>query len=818
MTNTSAVKERSGEEPAGYESCAHCGDPADTGTAVEAGGLRFCCTGCRAVYEILNTLGLDDYYKIRAAQNIQGSAPAQDPGSGEDYSYLDQKSFIDIYTTEENPLSMSFYIEGIECAACLWLIEKIPSCARGVESVSLNMSDNTASVTFTPDGKFSSFPDAVKRFGYRAHPVKPGEDTGDLRKKENRRSLIRLAVAAVCAGNIMLLSAAIYSGAGGVFERYFTLVGFMLSIPVVTYCSLPFYRSVAGALGSGRVTVDIPVVFVILAGFGLSAYNFFAGSSAVYFDSITAFVFLLLGSRYFLKSVRGRLSEREQPGKTFFSLNRVLVWDKKARQFFYEPIESLETGSRIKLSRGERIPADGELVSRTAEINLAVLTGENIPRTVEKGDAVFAGSILESDEAVLKVVSTGKSTRIGKILDDVERSYAGKIGVFGGGDRYAAVFTLAVGVISITAFFAVSHLYGAQQGIERVMAFILIACPCAFVFVLPLFHSMSLKSAAGRGILIRDPGIFDKLPGVRNIFFDKTGTLTNGVFRILEWDTAALDERDLGAILAIEKKSDHPVARAIVSRLAGTDLPVPGVTGFEHLYTRGVSAEAWGSVYTITSGGASVPAANEINELITSAVTVRRDGEAISEIMLGDSLKEDAKLAVRELAGMGYGVFVVSGDKEDNVKQVARRIGVPQGNTFFGETPEGKSGIIARHGRSMMIGDGLNDAPALASADVGVAIQGSVGESMKVSDAYILNNDLFTILDLIGHGAAARATAKRNMALSISYNSIAGAFALAGYITPLAAAVLMPAVSLLLLGSALAGMSARAGVGRRAAA
>jgi Cu2+-exporting ATPase/Cu+-exporting ATPase len=329
---------------------------------------------------------------------------------------------------------------------------------------------------------------------------------------------------------------------------------------------------------------------------------------------------------------------------------------------------------------------------------------------------------------------------------------------------------------------------------------------------------MSLKSAAGRGILIRDPGIFDKLPGVKNVFFDKTGTLTSGVFRILKWDTGGLDDRDLGAILAIEKKSDHPIARAIVSRLAGMDLPIPEVTGFEHIYTKGVSAEAWGSIYTITSGGASAPAANEINELITSTITVRKDGEAISEIMLGDSLKEDAKFAVRELTAIGYSVFIISGDKEENVKQVVERIGIPRENVFFGETPEGKSGIIARHGRSMMIGDGLNDAPALASADVGVAIQGSVGESMKVSDAYILNNDLFTILDLIGHGTAARATAKRNMALSISYNSIAGAFALAGYITPLAAAILMPAVSLLLLGSALIGISARSGGKRRAAA
>lgn len=816
MTDTTTAKEGDGGELPVYGSCVHCGEPTDIETAVESAGLRFCCTGCSAVYEILNSLGLDDYYKIRAAQNITGTSPALDPASGEDYSYLDQKSFADIYTTEEKPLTMSFYVEGIECAACLWLIEKIPSCAEGVESVSLNMSDNTALVTFTPEKKFSSFPDAVKRFGYRAHPVKPGEDTDDLRKKENRRSLIRLGVAAVCAGNIMLLSAAVYSGAGGVFGKYFTLVSFLLSVPVVTYCSLPFYRSVIGAVRSGRVTVDIPVVFVILAGFGLSAHNLFAGSRAVYFDSITAFVFLLLGSRYFLRSVRGRLSEKEQPGKTFFSLNRVLVWDAGARQFFYEPIESLKAGSRIKLSKGERIPADGELVSRTAEINLAVLTGENIPRTIEKGDAVYAGSILESGEAVLKVGSTGKATRIGKILDEVERNYAGKISLSGGSDRYAAVFTLAVGIVSITAFFAISYMYGMQQGIERVMAFILIACPCAFVFVLPLFHSMSLKSAAGKGILIRDPGIFDKLPGVKNIFFDKTGTLTNGVFRILKWETESLSGDDLGAILAIEKKSDHPVARAIVSRLAGRDIPIPEVTSFEHIYTKGVRAEARGSVYTITSGDASP--ANEINELIASTVIVRKDGKAISEIMLGDSLKEDAKFAVSELSSMGCSVFIVSGDKKENVRQVADRIHIPRENIFFGEAPEGKSGIIARHGRSMMIGDGLNDAPALAAADVGVAIQGSVGESMKVSDAYILNNDLFTILDLLGHGAAVRATAKRNTALSISYNSIAGAFALAGYITPLAAAVLMPAVSLMLLGSALLGRSSRAGSKGRAAA
>ncbi len=806
MPNTTATTDAAPGGVLLYDRCLHCGEALDQSNTVRSNGKSFCCNGCRSVYELLNVLGLDTYYRIRESQNIIKTAAPPDPATEEDYGYLDSESFTDLYTTEENPLTMNFYVEGIECAACLWLIEKIPAFVPDIETLSLNMSDNTATVRFTPTRKFSSFPEIIKKFGYRAHPLKTDEDVSGLKKRENRRSLIRLSVAAVCAGNIMLLSAAIYSGARGVFEEHFMLLNFFLALPVITYCSLPFYKSVIGSLRTGRATVDIPIVFVILAGFFISAYNYLTGSREVYFDSVTMFVFLLLASRYFLRSVQERLSGREPLGRSLFSSNRVLVRDDEAKQFFYRPVETLEAGQKIKLARGDRFPADGRLLSSVAEVNLSVLTGENIPRTVSRGESVYAGSILDSDEAVLEVTGTGSRTRIGRVLEDVENNYRSKISLSTYSDKYATVFTIAVGVIAAASFFAVSAIYNTSQALERTIAFILISCPCAFVFVLPLSFGLFLKSASDNGILIKDARIFDKLPGIKNIFFDKTGTLTNGVYRILGWDTGGLSAEDRAAVLAIERESEHPVARAIVTRLSGEDLLLPEVSGFRHIYSKGVEARAGGHLYTLTAER-DESAPNEINEIIATRIVIRKDGEQLSEILLGDSLKTDAKFVADELKKRGFRLYVLSGDKETNVRQVAEKLQIPPGNVYWEVTPERKSEIVRQHGRSMMIGDGLNDAGALSSSEVGVAIQGSVGESMKVSDAYILNNDLFTILDLIDHGRVIRETVRRNTAFSVTYNVTAGAFALLGFINPLAAAVLMPLSSVLLIVSSLYGQN-----------
>jgi heavy metal translocating P-type ATPase len=786
--------------------CLHCGNELGATGVVESGGKAFCCRGCLSVYELLHHLGLDGYYKLKEALSADQKQVPIDPDSSESYEYLNQDNFIKLYTTEESPLTMNFYIEGIHCAACLWLIERIPRTVSDIESVSLNMSTNVAEVKFKNERRFSSFPEIVRRFGYKAHPLRIDEEAEELKDRENRRFLIRLGVAAVCAGNIMLLSAAIYAGASGVFAKMFTLLSLILSVPVVTYSAFPFYKGVFSSLKAGRATVDIPVVFVIAVGFVLSAYNFFKGSDHVYFDSITIFIFLLLASRYFLKSVQERVSGKQLLGRNLFPSNRILVWDEKNRQYFFQPITDLKVGDKVKLRGGERIPVDGTLISSSALLNLSVLTGENIPQTVLKNDEVFAGSVLESDEAVIQIAKTGDETRIGKILSAVEKNYQSKISFSTYSDRYATVFTSLVGITAVLSFLLISAVYGPSEGLNRVMAFVLIACPCAFVFALPLSLGLSLSAAVESGFLVKDSKVFEKVRSIKNVLFDKTGTLTKGVFRILSWDVEALSHEDQAAILAIERESSHPIARAIVTHLSDKKLVLPVAEGYRHIYSKGIEARVNVHTYKFISDR-ELNCQNNLNQVITTRILIYKDEELLSEILLGDSIKEDAKYVIEELKARKLNIFILSGDRENNVKQVSEKLSIPLKNVFWEKTPEEKEEIVRSVKNSMMVGDGLNDAGALSSADISVAIQGSVEESLKVSDVYVLNNDLFTIIDLLDHSDTAIKTMKRNRTFSVVYNLTAGAFALLGFIDPLIAAILMPLSSLILISSTLYGKS-----------
>ncbi len=804
MKYTTASSYGISEGLSGTAHCLHCGEKITSSNIIISNNNYFCCSGCSAVYDLLNTLGLDNFYKIKEEQNIDKIGRPIDPESSEKYGYLNQDNFASQYTYPEDNLKMNFYIEGIHCGACLWLIEKIPNYSEYIDSVSLDMSTNLASVKFSGDKVFSSFPELVRKFGYKAHPIKVDEDARELKQKESRTSLIRISVAAVCAGNIMLLSAAIYAGAEGVFEEQFGLLNLLLTLPVITYCASPFYKSVYSSLRAKRVTVDIAIVFVILVGFLLSSYNFIKGNDQVYFDSVTAFIFLLLASRYFLKSIQDRISNKGLSGKSLFTQNKILVWDKKNKQFFLEPLDNIKAGQRVKLNFGERIPVDGKLLSEKADLNLSVLTGENIPQTLSKHDTVYAGSILNSDQAIIETIDTGNNTRIGKLLDQVERNYRSKINNSAYSDRFATFFTLSVGVTALISFVIISTLLGPSVSLSRVMAFVLIACPCAFVFALPLTFGLSLNKAVERGMIVKNSKVFEKLSETRNIFFDKTGTLTKGVYKILKWKTEELSTSDKAAVLAIENKSSHPIARSITTFLSNEYLSLPNVQDYKYNYTKGIEARVNGHHYEIFSDN-NINDSNEINEIITTRIIINKDGRNLSEIFLGDSLKSDAKYVVNFLKNKGYKVHVLSGDNRQNVTNTARKLGISENHIFWGKTPEQKEQIIKNSEHTLMVGDGLNDTSAFSSADVGVSVQGSVEESLKVSDAYLLNNSLINIVDLLEFGDITKNSINRNTSFSVAYNITAGTLALFGFINPLIAAVLMPLSSVLLIGSSLYG-------------
>ncbi len=553
-------------------------------------------------------------------------------------------------------------------------------------------------------------------------------------------------------------------------------------------------------------------MFVVLIGFILSTYNLVRGIGGVYYDSITIFVFLLLVSRYLIRSLQNKLVSDTDLFSSLLKDNKILKYDTHTNNYEFYPISELKSEDLVKLERGHRVPVDGILLNHSAVFDLSVLTGEAIPKTVLENSDVFAGSILDSEQAELKVINTGIETRLGKVLDKVKESYEQKISFEGFGDRYSTIFTSFVAFVSISGFFSIANIYGAHEALKRIVSFVLIACPCAFVFILPLTFGLSLKSAVKKGFIIKDSNIFEKIRSVKNIVFDKTGTLTKGKFNIIKWDKENLSVDDLSAVMSIESKSHHPVARAIVKNLSLDGFKLSEVTDLENIYSRGIKAKVNGHIYEICSDDKSAKIYNSISA-VSNCVSVIKDGEKLSTIYLGDEIKDDAFDTLNKLSRDKYDIYMLSGDRKDNVELVSNMLSIPTTNSFSGLTPEHKIDFIKTKKGSMFVGDGLNDAGALLNADVGVAVQGSAEQSLKVSDIYILRNSLSSVLEIIKHANITNSTIKTNTILSVIYNVSAGMLALMGYINPLLAAVLMPLSSVLLLGSSLVGMSKNKGGG-----
>lgn len=767
--------------------CTHCGKEFQTNSIRES-NENFCCSGCKTVYYLLTKDQLKNKPESKKAEIIDDL--------GENYSYLNLQSFKDIYTSPDNPNSMKFYIEGVHCTSCLMIIERIAEIVEGIENVSLNMSDNIATVLYSDSCDFSSFPNEVKKYGYKAIPLQKENISEELKKSENKKQLYKIGVAGVAAGNIMLLSAAIYSGAEGMFARYFEYIIFLLTIPVITYCSYGFYKNCFSSVKMGIATVDIPIVFVITAGFILSTYNLY-NSGEIYFDSITTFIFLILISRYVLKTLQDKLGKNKKLTKFLYNNNKVYKWNQNTGQYVLHPSEHINKGDKIRIEKGRSVPADGKLLTKSVTVNLSVISGESIPKIIFKGDNIYAGTVVD-EEALIEVSETGYATRIGKILKDIEERSLSKNSYSSFADKYSTFFTLSVALLSIAFFAIFTFSYGTSEALRRIISFILVSCPCAFVFALPLTYAFSIKSALSMGFVIKDTNLFYKMRNIKNFYFDKTGTLTKGIFKILSWEIDDLSNEDLTSILAIQKTSGHPIGRAIVNKLADFSLNNINIIETKPLYSKGyMGITKYGTYEFITTKADDYK--NDFNHLILNKTTIYKNKTKISEILFGDTIREDAKFLAEKLVNEGQNVFIVSGDKKENVLKVGHSLSIPEENCFYGLTPEDKIKILQNNKNSVMVGDGLNDAGALSTADLGIAIEGGVKESLEASDVYLLSNKLSSIYDLVKYNEQTSRTLKISTAFSIIYNLVAGTFSLLGFIDPLIAAVLMPLSSLSLI-------------------
>ncbi len=793
--------------------CTHCGDlvpPARLNT--DDNENQFCCTGCETVYEILSGKDLSDYYSLKKRFDERaGNKPAD---SIESFDYLDDPNFQKEQNIDPEK-GLVFFLEGVHCVACLWLVEKLPQLVSDVTDAKVNMAAGTVDVKLHPGGSFAKAAEMLATIGYPPHPLYHESDYHKLFSRENRNWLIRLGVSGALTGNIMLLAVSIYAGAEGFWKEKFHLLSLFLSLPILSYGAWPFFRSALGALKVKKISIDVPIALAIILGSSASLYSLFTGSDHIYFDSLSALVFLLLSSRYLLR----RIHERALSSQRFINV----LTPRSAKRFNPETFavevvatSSLSVGDTIVVDPGEVCPTDGYLLNEKALVDASLFSGESEPIEKLRNDEIFGGYRNIGGMMRLKISSASVESRLGKIISEINRPSKDEPLASTIADKAAGYFVAITLLVAsgILAYFSSSDF---TEGFERALAFIIIVCPCALALAVPLSYALFMGKALREGIVFKSSRILEKLTEVKSIFFDKTGTLTTGEMTITNFWLAPGEKRtEIERILyLLEKDSKHPIAKAISKEILNRNPQLKSLEGsqvndFVEVVGVGPQAEIDGKRFAIRSATVTDKKQREPSHRITGAVCLVSDDRILAKVTFEDKLIKEAAPTVNSLSTKGFTVKVLSGDRKENVERLITNLGLKNIEPFAEKSPEEKRSIIAADQRAAMVGDGANDALSLREAYVGIAVHGSLEVSFDAADVIFTNQGLKKIETIFIIADRCKKVVNRNLLISLLYNSIGGVMAILGFIDPLAAAVLMPLSSVTVLLSTLVGAERKA--------
>ena len=825
--------------------CAHCGLPVPAGLVRPGEEAQFCCGGCRQVYALVHEWGFDQYYRLVAQQ--QGElAPAR--VSGRSFEDFDDERLQGEATEAVGPdrCRSRLYLEGVHCAACVWLVERLPAALPGVDEVRLNLGSAVAEITWRPGAtRLSAIGRALDRLGYTPH-VHRASRVQEARRAEDRTALARLGVATACAMNLMFLHGALYagehSGMASPYETLFRWLSLAVAAPVLFYCARPFFQTALAGLRARMVHIDLPIAIALAAAFAASAWNAVRGEGPLWFDSLAMLTAALLGARQLQRGAQRAALERADSlrGVAFLEFARRLTGEGPDAPAVEVPLTALAPGDRVEVRSGELVPVDGVVLTGRSSLDNAVLTGESVPVAIGEGDAVHAGATNLGARLVVRVDAAGERTRVGALLAIVQEALSRKPALLRTTDLLARRFVQALLLLAVVTGLAWMH-RGPAVALERVIALLVVACPCALGLSVPLAVSVSLMRAARAGIFVKNPDALERLRRVGTVLLDKTGTLTEGRAAVASWQG---DDAALALARALEAESSHAVARAFRASGGRTLRPVRAVAEVVEIPGQGISGRVDGREVRVGNrrhveaagievGGGVPPGLARAAEAAVAAgqspVFVAVDGRVTGVAGIGDALRPDARRTIAALRARGLAVRILSGDHPEVVARVAAELGLPPGDATGGLTPEAKREIVerlvatpGRPGAVVMVGDGVNDAAALALADVGIAVHGGTGASSVAADVVLTREGVAPLLEILEGARRLRGVVRRNLGFSLVYNAGAASLAIAGLVGPLLAAVLMPVSSLTVVLSSAFGRSfpraGGAGTARRAAA
>jgi len=785
--------------------CWHCGEPLPA-NAPQAlvGGVphAVCCNGCRAVAEWIGTLGLADYYRLRGGSTV--CTPDLDDWATSAAAFQRPELSRHVVRTLADGTSETIVlIDGVRCTACCWLIERTLGLLPGVAEVGMNAGAQRARVVYDAGVvSLKGIVDALARVGYRALPLDRAA-LDDTRRGETRDAQKRLAVAGIGAMQAMMYASALWFGAFDGIDvttrdafRWLTLLA---ATPVVFYAAAPFFAGAKRLVLARQLGMDIPVALAVALIYLGSVVEVVAKGLDVWFESVSMFVFFLCVGRYLEMRARhraGDLSDALARLAPVFA-DRVEADGALVRVGAVE----LAPGDRVIVADGAAVPADGVLESSDCRVDEALLCGESAPVAKRRGDALCAGSVVVGRPATVLVSRVGADTLLSGIVALTARAATTRPRLARAGERAAAGFVACV--LLVAACTALGWTFvDPLRAFSATVAVLAVACPCAFALAAPAAVTRTLAVLASRGVLVIRPDALETLASATHVIFDKTGTLTEP--SIAANRTVMLRGTDADAAFtvaaALAQGSRHPLATAFTAARPGS---LPAVDARESVAGRGIGGIVDGCVYRLGRADYAFSAATQRPELADAVILADTDGP-IAAFHVEERLRPKARAAVDLLARDGLEVAIASGDAAAKVASAASLLGI--GTWVARQSPEEKlawlGGLRSRGARAVVVGDGVNDAPMLAGADVGVAVGSAVDVAQAASDIVIIGT-----LDALGHTRTLSqqmlAILRQNRHWALAYNLTAVPLAALGFVPPWLAAIGMSASSLAVVLNAL---------------
>ncbi len=798
--------------------CNHCHLSFDNEIMIKEDDLSFCCKGCQGVYHLLKSDGLDSFYEKLGNKTITPPLNLEE----DDLYKFDTQSFMKNYTTlnKDGFCEVDLIIEGIHCAACVWLNEKILHDTKGLIEANINFTTNKAKVIWDADLlKLSDIILRIRSIGYNAYAY--DSSVADEKATEAKREyFIKMMVAVIASMNIMMLSVAKYTGFfTGITPEVMNMIHigeFILSTPVLFYSGWVFFKGAYFGLKNKILNMDFLVSSGALLTYIYSLFILFGAKGESYFDSVAMIITFVLVGKYLEVIGKKSAVDTLDKIKSSLPLEAVVIDGENKKQV---ALNSINIGNIIEIKTGEKVPVDGVIVKGEANFDEASLTGESLPVFKKVGDSVYSGTINTNNLIHFEVTKDFKNSTFSSIVTLLEDSLNSKPKIQDKANEISRGFTVSILSLSLLTFL-VWYFFGLDLGFDYAgtnhfeksfivaISVIVIACPCALALATPIASLIGISELAKKGLLFKEAKFIESLAKANTVVFDKTGTLTKGELFVTKALIHNENKENLNLLYSLLDTSTHPISKSVKKYLSSKyNLKLEKLSNVKNIDARGISAE-----YTKSNGKTTKLIGGNLDLILDEKITYDLriensvfifaiDNEVIASFELVDEVKDYANDLIQYLQNKGIEVIMLTGDNEEVASKVATSLNIKK--YFSKQTPITKASYIKKLRDKekiiVMVGDGVNDSVALSNADVAIAMGTSADISMAVSDIVLLNSSLTSLKDAFEISNRTYKFIKQNLAISLVYNLITIPFAMFGYVIPLVAALSMSLSSLLVV-------------------